>query len=500
MNQREKTRGLKGWILRSIMHTLRALGYGIAGAFAVLIIVYIIILENRPALKVWHTAMLDAEYTAKSQVDSFQDYLILEDRLFTQLAKRVHARIPPEDRSLINRYHRGSLSDPSRWSPNWNRTFELTQSHSRGGVLLLHGMSDSPYSLRSLGAELHKAGFWVVGLRLPGHGTAPSGLVSTRWQDMAAAAKLALHHVKAKIGDAPLYILGYSTGGALAVNYVLDSLEDSSLPGVERLVLISAAIGVTPFAALAVWQARLGHWLGLGKLAWKSILPEYDPFKYNSFAVNAGDQVHRLSKAIQSRIASMRASGLLKDFPPVLAFQSVVDATVSVQAVIDGLFGQLPDRGHELLLFDIRRRAEIERLLAGDPREKIATRLKAAGRSFTVSWVTNANEHSDVLVQRRRYPAGDQMIETSLPYSWPDDIYSLSHVALPFSPEDPVYGGSNAQTSPGIYLGKGTLRGESNVLQISPAAIMRLRYNPFYAFLEEYTLNYLIYPHSSQSR
>ena len=46
-------------------------------------------------------------------------------------------------------------------------------------------MSDSPYSLRAIGQSLNQQHFWVVGLRLPGHGTAPSGLLSIHWEDMA---------------------------------------------------------------------------------------------------------------------------------------------------------------------------------------------------------------------------------------------------------------------------------------------------------------------------
>jgi hypothetical protein len=46
------------------------------------------------------------------------------------------------------------------------------------------------------------------------------------------------------------------------------------------MVLLSPEIGVIPLAALAIWQARLGHLLGLQKLEWNSILPEYEPYKY----------------------------------------------------------------------------------------------------------------------------------------------------------------------------------------------------------------------------
>jgi len=160
-----------------IKHTVKALIYGIVGGLFLLIIIFVLFLESQPKLKVWHQVELDAEFTADSPVQSFEGYLALEKQLFAQLDERVLTRVPTEDWNLINRYHRGSLSDPSRWTPNWNRTFELSTDTPKAGVLLLHGMSDSPYSLSSLGRRLHSAGAWVIGLRLPGHGTAPSGLV-----------------------------------------------------------------------------------------------------------------------------------------------------------------------------------------------------------------------------------------------------------------------------------------------------------------------------------
>ena len=234
-----------------IKHCVKALLYGIIGGSVVLVIIFVLFIENRPELKVWHEAELDVEFTANSPVGSFEGYLAIEDQLFAQLNERVYARIEPEDRRLINRYHRNSLSNPDRWSFNWNRTFELPTDVPRAGVLLLHGMSDSPYSLRSLGQRLHSAGAWVIGLRLPGHGTAPSGLVRVQWEDMAAAVRLAVLHLREKVGESPLFLVGYSNGGALAVNYAISMLEDSTLPPVTGLVLISPSIGVTPVAALA---------------------------------------------------------------------------------------------------------------------------------------------------------------------------------------------------------------------------------------------------------
>ena len=310
---------------------------GLVGALVILLIVFVVALDNRPDLHVWHLAELDEEFTASSPVESFEEYLSLEDRLFRQLDERVYQKIEPSDRYQVNRFYRGSASDPGRWSTNLNRSFELITDSPRAGVLLLHGMSDSPYSLYNLGRSLNRSGASVVGLRLPGHGTAPSGLVHVRWQDMAAAVKIAMRHLRRRVGSAPIYIVGYSNGGALAVQYSLAAMDDDSLPRADKLILVSPAVGVSRVAVLAVWQARLGDLLGLDKLAWNSLLPEYDPYKYGSFAVNAGDQVYRLTAEIQS-LFDGRGEEELRRFPPVLAFQSVADATVSAPALVKGLF------------------------------------------------------------------------------------------------------------------------------------------------------------------
>lgn len=480
---------MKHFFLGTVKHTLKALGYGITGGVAVMIVVLVLQLERRPDLKIWHTVELDAEFTADG-AKNFEDYLSTEARLFKQLDERVYSRIEPEDRRLINRFHRGSLSDPDRWSPNWNRTFELSEKAPKAGILLLHGMSDSPYSLRSMGQRLHGAGAWVVGLRLPGHGTAPSGLVGVKWQDMAAAVRMSMDHLRDKVGDRPVYIVGYSNGGALAVHYAISALEDNALPSVDGMVLVSPAIGVTPLAAFAVWQARLGRLLGLQKLAWTDIMPEYDPFKYNSFAVNAGDQVYRLTAEIQSKIKALGDKKALERFPPVLAFQSAVDATVSTQALIDGLLGQLPANGHELVIFDINRLSEIKQILGQDPLKRIEASLGHTGLTFTMSFVTNDNEKSRRVVVRGKKPGDTEVAEMSMGLMWPRGVYSLSHVALPFSPNDPLYGGPDAGNSPGIKLGDLALRGERGVLQIPAAAMLRLRWNPFYPYMERRLLEF----------
>jgi len=244
-------------------------------------------------------------------------------------------------------------------------------------------------------------------------------------------------------------------------------------------------------AALAKWQSRLGRFLGLKKLEWNSIFPEYDPFKYNSFAVNAGEQVYRITNEIRLKIDSLSVAGKLKRFPPVLAFQSIVDATVSTQAVIDGLFEKLPVGGHELVLFDINRVSEVEQVLKEDPKSIIDAIFNDPGLSFTINLVTNASKESHDIVALQKKTGGSEITRKPLDMKWPVNLYSLSHVALPFPMNDPLYGRLDSNDSSKIQLGNMDLRGERGVLQIPAADLLRLRWNPFYPYMERRLLEFV---------
>lgn len=474
---------------------------GTMGALIVIIVMGVVALNDRPDLKVWHDTVLDQEFNRESGPDSFAGYVALEERLFQQLDEQVYARTEKEDRLAINRYFHGSLSDPARWPSNWNRTFVLPADNPNVALLLLHGMSDSPYSLHSIGQLLHDRGAYVIGLRIPGHGQAPSGLLDVEWEDMAAAVRLAMRELESRSAGAPMYIVGYSNGGALAVQYTLDSLSDDKLARVEGLVLLSPEIGISKMAALAKWQERLGHLLGLEKLAWNSLLPEYDPWKYGSFALNAGKQAYRITREIQRQITAAGKAGTLDRMPPILAFQSVVDATVTAPALVHNLFDRLPaippgkvgggKLHHELVLFDINRWAEIGPLMNQNPSAWIEPMVHGSQQNFWLTLLSNQSRDDQHVIAYSREPGLETVETCDTGLSWPKDVYSLSHVALPFAPDDPVYGGDQAGPSPGIRLGDIALRGERGVLQVPAADQLRLRYNPFYRYVEHRVLVFM---------
>jgi alpha-beta hydrolase superfamily lysophospholipase len=492
-------------MLKKILHIgrrfLHVLLSSLLGALVVIVAVAVYELNSRPDLRVWHTTVLDQEFRVDSGLKNFGEYLALEERLFEQLDKLIYQKIDKSDQRAINRYFRGSLSDPARWPTNWNRSFVLPAEKPEIGVLLLHGMSDSPYSLRSIGQLLNGHGAYVIGMRVPGHGQAPSGLLETTWEDMAAAVRLAMSELQAKSPTSPLFIVGYSNGGALAMQYTLDSLTDKRLKPVDGLVLLSPEIGISKFAALAKWQERLGHLLGLEKLAWNSLLPEYDPWKYGSFALNAGKQAYRITQEIQSQITAQAKAGVLDRVPPILAFQSVVDATVTAPALVNNLFDRLPaissEQGnsnrisHELVLFDIDRYAEMEPLMKDNPSAWIDPMLKSDNPKFMLTLMSNKHNENEQIIAASRQPGSSAIEICKTGLSWPKHVYSLSHVALPIPPDDPVYGGDEAGPSPGIYLGDMAMRGEKGVLQVPAADTLRLRYNPFNSYLEQRILVFM---------
>ena len=442
--------------------------------------------KSLPKLSTWHTVQLKQEYTRHSDVHTFTEYLALEERLFKELDEKVYDKVLPDENNAINRYTRGSYSDPKRWPKNWNRSYELPVDDPKMGILLIHGMSDSPYSLHTQAEALQKKGVWVVVLRLPGHGTIPSGLIDMHWKDMATVVDMGMKRLEEKVAKKPVHIMGYSTGATLALNYTFEAMKDENRMVPKSLILYSPAIGVSKMAPFAVWQSRIAKLLNLQKFEWNSIEPEYDPFKYNSFAVNAGDQVYRLCSKIQAEFDDYEKKEDRKPFPPVLAFQSIIDNTVSVTDTINHLFKRLPKGDHTLVLFDINNNFSNHLLVKKGIPQKIAKRKSyTEGSNYTFDLISdfNASDKRVRLIRNNR-PV------SSLPYTWPKKLFSLSHVAMPISKEDPLYGVENTK-SPGVQLGHLAMYGESSVLQISPAAILRQRWNPFYKYTEERMLKFL---------
>ena len=252
--------------------------------------------------------------------------------------------------------------------------------------------------MRHVARTYRDRGFLLIAIRLPAHGTVPGALTEVEWEDWLAATRLAVREARRRVAaPLPLHVIGFSNGGALALMHALDAVDDPRLGRPDQLILISPMVGITPFARFAGIAGIPAFLPAFAKAAWLGVLPEFNPFKYNSFPVNGARQSHLLTRALQQRLAAHARDGTWTGFPPVLTFQSVIDFTVSTRAVVSALHAQLPAGGSELVLFDLNRNTKLGPLLRSST-DSVSRILPAAPRGFRTTLITNASDESGAAV------------------------------------------------------------------------------------------------------
>jgi alpha-beta hydrolase superfamily lysophospholipase len=439
--------------------------------------------RSLPDLHVWHEVHFDKEFDASRDrdVNTLAAYLVKESEVFDELHETVYAEVASEPVVGANRFNAGSVFNSQNHERDWNRTTELTPAQPHGVALMLHGLTDAPYSMRSTAELFFKQGYHVLVPRLPGHGTAPAGILQAHWEDWQAVANIGARHLRSNGNAAlPFVVVGYSNGGTLAINYVLDALDDDSQPMPDRVILMSPAIGLTPFAFFASWNRTLSWIPFFQKFAWESVLPEYDPYKYNSFPKAAGNETYELAQHVQKRLKRLTASGELAGMPPVITFVPLVDATVRTEATAEHLFSSLNRPQDELVIFDINRLAEMEQFFSSDYKGLLPRLQNDAARNYRLTLVSNRSQESRQVIATSD-PSSHAIVEP-IDADWPPGTYSLSHVAIPFPADDAWYGDGRSPSPGQISLGNLNVRGEKNLLNVSPAQILRLRYNPFHDY------------------
>ena len=467
--------------------TLLKWGVGIAlVALVALVGVRAYDIQRGPALSVWHTYVPDDAKAHDLAALDWTGYLAREKKLFDSVRANVTDKLPPEERVPANRYFDGSPIYPGKFEDDWNRSYSKDPDGApQGAVVLLHGLTDSPYSLRHVARAYQARGWAVIAPRLPGHGTVPAGLTEVEWEDWSAATRLAMREARRRAGPSkPLHIIGFSNGGALAMKYSLDALEDKSLPRAERVVLLSPMIGITAFARFAGVFGWPAVFPAFANAAWLGIVPEFNPFKYNSFPINGARQSSLLTRALQSQINDGARTGRLAELPPVLTFQSVVDFTVSTRAIVTALYNNLPANGSELVLYDVNRAATLSPLLRSNLDNALDRLLAEPPRRYRTVVVSNAGSPTGEVIARITDAGATAETTRNLGVAYPKEMYSLSHVAIPFPMSDALYGlrpepGENF----GVNLGTVSARGEVGLLIVGLESLIRASSNPFFDYL-----------------
>jgi carboxylesterase len=110
----------------------------------------------------------------------------------------------------------------------------LTHDGTRdAGVLVLHGFTGNPSSMRRQATAFADLGYHVEQPRLAGHGTTVEEMLTTKWSDWAADAEAAYQRLAARTSK--IVVAGLSMGGSLTLLVGLDH------PEVLGLVLVNPA-------------------------------------------------------------------------------------------------------------------------------------------------------------------------------------------------------------------------------------------------------------------
>lgn len=193
------------------------------------------------------------------------------------------------------------------------------------GMLLIHGMYDSPYVMKDLEQYFRGRCFHTRSILLPGHGTRPANLLQIEYEAWVRAVDIAVQHMRQEVGD-NVYLSGFSTGGALALNAALDH------ENIKGLFLFAPALHIPSWHA-RVFAGMQMEWVPFQKLEDKDLV------KYESMTLNSVIQVSELANLVRKKLAG--------DNPaisaPVLIVTAkndyTVDSSTAIQYFQEGRLG-----------------------------------------------------------------------------------------------------------------------------------------------------------------
>jgi carboxylesterase len=192
------------------------------------------------------------------------------------------------------------------------------------GVLVLHGFTGAPASVRPWGETLAAQGFTVLVPLLPGHGTTWQDMNTTRWTDWYAEASRSLDRLTSECDE--VFVCGLSMGGCLALRLAEERGAD-----VAGLALVNPSVIDANRALLAVPVLKrvVGSVKGITDDIKKPGTIEYG---YDRLPLRALDSLRALWKTTRDDLAKVTA--------PLLVFRSAEDHVVkplSTQIVLQGV-------------------------------------------------------------------------------------------------------------------------------------------------------------------
>lgn len=176
---------------------------------------------------------------------------------------------------------------------NWNAPQQWQPSGTaKGGVLLVHGLGDSPWSFHDIGRTLADQGYIVRTVLLPGHGTRPEDMLDVtlqQWQQVVREQAAQLSREVPKV-----YLGGFSTGANLVLDY---AYEHDNIAG---LLLFSPAFrSDSAYVWLTPWISWARPWLAAPDADGR---PTQTPVRYLNVPTNGFAQFHHSSVLARQRL------------------------------------------------------------------------------------------------------------------------------------------------------------------------------------------------------
>lgn len=213
-------------------------------------------------------------------------------------------------------------NSPFEWYPENPSARNPETQKIMNGILLVHGLFDSPNTLLSLAEYFREQQFLVRAILLPGHGTNPGDLLDVEYDEWLKATRYGIESFANEVEN--LFLCGFSTGGALVLQQVLTT----KVKNLKGLLLFAPAIKLhTPIAILSNLNNLLHQTVGGIKWFTRSANPDYA--KYLSFTLNSAHQVHLLTQIINRELVERQIR------VPIFLIATADDEVLSTKAMLD---------------------------------------------------------------------------------------------------------------------------------------------------------------------
>lgn len=239
-------------------------------------------------------------YTAPGCNLSFKDY-IHDCRTYIKTVRTAQDSAPLESIATLN--------SPFEFNPNVDKKHPI-------GLLFIHGLLDSPFTMRDLADRFFEQEMLCRGVLLPGHGTTPEHLLHIHYQDWIKAVDYGIETLRSDAEK--IFLVGYSTGATLSLYH---ALRHDNIAG---MILIAPAIKIKfpadPLMHLLpylTWTNKRNVWIKKEN--------EIDYAKYLSISYHAVCQVSELTKQLPA---------IMKPSCPIFVVVSDDDETISSTAAI----------------------------------------------------------------------------------------------------------------------------------------------------------------------